>query len=97
MKEKTIEEQIENFKDYHGKKSYHIIGGMTEYPGTIQEKYYPSRVVKGPIKWNNCKLCNQPLREIKKNKPKKRLYKFCSDECRKEHDEIKKIRIKLDA
>ncbi len=97
MTEKTIEEQIQKFKDYHGNKSFHIEGGWTVYPGTPQEKHNPTRIVKGPIKRVRCKLCNQPLPEIRKDEPKKRLYKFCSDECRKEHDEIKKIRKKLGA
>jgi len=93
----TPEEQIQEFKDYHGNKSFHVTGGWTEYPGTSQEKHVPRKIVKGTIKWDRCKLCNKPIREIKKNEPKRRLYKFCSDECRREHDEIKKIRKKLGA
>jgi len=94
---KTLQVQIQKFKDYHGNKSFHIWGGWTEYPGTPQEKHVPIRIVKGPLKWDRCKLCNEPLPEIKKAKPKRRLYKFCSAECRKEHDEIKKIRVRLGA
>jgi len=93
----TLEEQIQKFKDYRGDKPFHISGGWTEYPGTPQEKHVPRTIVKGPIKRDLCKLCNEPIKEIKKNKPKRRAYKFCSDECRCEHDEIKKIRKKLGA
>lgn len=97
MTEKTIEEQIQEFIDYHGNKSFYIEGGWTEFPGSPQEKHVPTRIVKGPIKRKRCKLCNQPLPQILKEEPKKRLYKFCSDKCRREHDEIKKIRKKLGA
>jgi len=92
----TLEEQIQKFKDYRGDKPFHISGGWTEYPGTPQEKHVPRRIVKGPIKWDLCKLCNEPMEEIK-SEPKRRAYIFCSDECRREHDEIKKIRKKLGA
>ena len=34
---------------------------------------------------------------IKKDEPKRRLLHYCSVECRREHDEIKKIRKKLGA
>jgi len=95
--EKTIEDQIQEFKEYHGNKSFHITGGWTEYPDTPKEKYTPRKIVKGPIRWTRCKLCNQPLSELQKNEPKRRLRKYCSDECRKEHDEIEKIRKKLGA
>jgi len=94
---KTLEEQIQDFKDYRGDKPFHISGGWTEYPGTPQEKHVLRRIVKGPIKWDLCKLCNEPIKEIKKSEPKRRAYKFCSDECRREHDEIKKIQKKLGA
>lgn len=97
MSEKTIEEQIQEFRDYRGDKSFHIDGGYTVYPGKPNEKYYPSRVVKGPLRWDRCKLCNEPIKEIRKDNPKRRALKFCSDECRQEHDEIKKIRKKLGA
>ena len=95
--EKSIEEQIQEFKEYHGDKSFHISGGGTEYPGTPQEKYVPRKIIKGPIRWSRCKLCNEPLEELQNIDPKRRLLKYCSDECRKEHDEIKKIRKKLGA
>lgn len=94
--EKSIEEQILEFKEYHGNKSFHIFGGGTEYPGTPQEKHIPRKIIKGPIRWTRCKLCNEPLEELQDD-PKRRLLKYCSDECRKEHDEIKKIREKLNA
>lgn len=97
MSEKTIEEEIQRFKDYHGDKSFHIDGGYTEYPGTQKERHFSSRVVKGPLRWDICKLCKEPIKEIRIEDPKRRVLKFCSDECRKEHDEIKKIRKKLDA
>ena len=97
MSKKTIEEQIQEFRDYRGDKYFHIDGGYTLYPGKPNEKHYPSRIVKGPLRWNRCKLCNEPIKEIHRDNPKRRVLKFCSDECRKEHDEIKKIRKKLDA
>ena len=93
----TLDEQIQKFKGYHGNKSFHISGGETVYPGTPQEKSIPSKIVKGPIKWERCKLCDEPIKEIKKNEPKRRAYKFCSDDCRREHDEIKKIKKRLGA
>ena len=95
MNKKTIDEQIQEFKDYRGDKSFHIDGGCTLYPGKPNEKHYPSRIVKGPLRWNKCKLCDEPIKEIHRDNPKRRVLKFCSDECRKEHDEIKKIRKKL--
>jgi len=97
MTEKTLEKLIQDFKDYRGKKSFHISGGWTEYQGTSKEKYTPRKIVKGPIHWSSCKLCNEPIEQIKKDEPKRRLRKYCSSECRTEHDEIKKIRIKLGA
>ena len=96
-KEKSIDEMIQEFKEYRGEKSYHITGGWTVSPGTPDEEYTPTEVVKGPLRWSKCKLCHEPLKEILKEEPKRRALKYCSDECRKEHDEIKKIRIKLNA
>lgn len=96
-KEKSLDEMIGEFIEYHGEKSYHIIGGWTESPGTPNEKYTPMKIEKGPLRWNKCKLCNESLKEILKDNPKRRTLKFCSAECRKEHDEIKKIREKLNA
>jgi len=96
-KEKSIDEMVQEFKEYHGKKSYHISGGWTVYPGTPNEKHTPMEVIKGPLRRPMCALCNEPLKEILKENPNRRVLKFCSDECRKEHDEIKKIRIKLNA
>jgi len=94
---KTIEKQIQNFKSYHGNKSFHITGGWTEHPSTPQEKHEPRKIIKGPIKSLKCKLCKEPLDQIKKDEPKRRLLHYCSVECRREHDEIKKIRKKLGA
>jgi len=90
-KEKSIEEKIQDFKEFQGKKSFHIDGGGTENPGTQNEKKYPLKVVKGPLRLELCKLCNEPLKEILKEESKRRVLKFCSNECRKEHDEINKI------
>lgn len=97
MKEKTLDELIQDFKDYRGEKSFHISNGSTEYPGTKNEKHTPTKIVKGPINWDNCKLCQEPLKPLKKENPKRRLRKYCSPECRNEHDEIKKIKKKLGA
>ena len=82
--EKSIEEQIKEFKEYHGDKSFHISGGGTEYPGTTQEKHIQRKIIKGPIRWIRCKVCNEPLEELKKDDPKRRLLKYCSDECSRE-------------
>ena len=88
---------LQEFEEYHGKKSHHITGGWTVAPGTPNEKHTPMSIEKGPIIWPRCKLCNESLEGISEENPKRRARKFCSDECRKEHDEIKKIRIKLKA
>jgi hypothetical protein len=96
-KEKSIDERIQEFKEYYGEKSYHISGGWIVYPDTPNEKYTSMKIVKGPLRWSKCKLCNESLKEILKEDSKRRTLKFCSDECRKEHDEIKKIRKKLNA
>jgi len=93
----TLDEQIQKFKDYHGNKSFHILEGGTLYPGTPQEKYIPRKIVKGPFKRDLCKICHKSLKEIRKNKPKRRALKFCSDKCRRERDELEKIRKKLGA
>jgi len=93
----TLEEQIQKFRDYYGNKSFHISGGWTEYPDTPQENHVPRTIVKGLLKRDRCKLCNEPIPKIRKDEPKRRAYKFCSFECNKEHDEIKKIRKKLGA
>ncbi len=97
MKEKSLKVQIQDFIDYHGKKSFHINGGSTVYPGTSKKENVPRQIVKGPIERLRCKLCNEPIEPIKKYEPKLRRRKYCSPECRKEHDEIKKIRKKLGA
>ena len=95
--ERSLEELIQDFKDYRGDKSYHISGGWTEHPGTPNEKHTPISIVKGPLRREKCKLCREPLKIILKNRPRRRILKYCSDECRKEHDEIKKIKKKLGA
>ena len=58
-KEKSIEEMIQEFKEYHGEKSHYITGGWTISPGKPDEKHVPRKIVRGPLRWSRCKLCNE--------------------------------------
>lgn len=40
-------------------------------------------------------FCNIDLETIRKNNPRRRMIKFCSEKCQKEHNRRKKIREKL--
>jgi len=95
MKEKTLDELIQEFKDFRGDKSFHVFGGQTLSPGTPNERHFPRKIIKGPLKSSRCRICNEPLEQIKKDNPKRRLLHYCSVECRRDHEEIIKIRKKL--
>jgi hypothetical protein len=88
---------IQDWKEYHGNKTFHIDGGGTLYPGTPQEKHIPLRIVKGPLKRPFCKICNEDLEKLRREEPKRRALNFCSIDCYNEAKELHKIWKKLKA
>ncbi len=54
-------------------------------------------VRKGPMKFPRCMLCNKNLGKMRKDNPRRRFVKFCSEKCRKEHNRRTNIREKLGA
>ena len=97
FKERSFENEIEHFKELRGDKTFHVIGGWTENPGTPHERHEPRKIVRGPLRSRKCRTCQEELKPIVQNDPKRRLLHYCSDRCRKEHEEIEKIRKKLNA
>jgi len=78
----NIESKIQFFKDTHK-------------PGTSFYFDECGDIRKGPMKFPRCMLCNKNLEILRKNNPRRRFIKFCSTNCRKEHNRRQKIREKL--
>ena len=95
--EKSFDELIQDFIDYQGNKKFHIDGGYTISPNTPNEQHVPMKVIRGPLKSELCRICNEPLEPIHQEQPKRRALHYCSSECRKEHEELEKLRKNLGA
>ena len=79
-----IGRKIQFFIDTHKPKKSHYI----DEKGIVR---------KGPMKFPRCMLCNKDLEKMRKDYPRRRFIKFCSEKCRKEHNRRTKIREKLGA
>jgi len=76
-----IETKIQFFEETHEEKTPYYIDENGE-------------VKRGPMKYPRCMLCNKDLEEIRQYNPRRRVIKFCSDKCRKEHHRRTQIRDK---
>jgi len=76
-----IERKIQFFKDTHKDKTPYYINENGD-------------VRPGPMKSPRCMLCNKDLEKIRQNNPRRRVRKFCSEKCRKEHHRRTQIRDK---